>query len=251
MATGSPALSGPAPRPVLVLGWGNRSRGADALGPELLDRLQRWLETAHPARAHQVDWLEDYQLQIEHTLDLKDRRAVLLLDAAVGLDTPVAWRTVQPRRDRSLSTHALSPETLLQIFEDVHGQPAPPCELLLMQAQIAQCKDSLTELTARAGIGRAGERSSMPFPQWMEGLVTAWQSTHPNQDLDWTWAPRLKRARFYPDPELEQIIRTLLFSARPSSGTGHIQHLSARDEGEEVVLEVSLPPPMDAPPRGR
>ena len=135
MATGSPALSGPAPRPVLVLGWGNRSRGDDALGPELLDRLQRWLETAHPARAHQVDWLEDYQLQIEHTLDLKDRRAVLLLDAAVGLDTPVAWRTVQPRRDRSLSTHALSPETLLQIFEDVHGQPAPPCELLLMQAQ--------------------------------------------------------------------------------------------------------------------
>ena len=154
------------------------------------------------------------------------------------------------------AAHQMStPLATLQILSDTlieehPGQPGLQQDLLLMQAQIAQCKDSLTELTARAGIGRAGERSSMPFPQWMEGLVTAWQSTHPNQDLDWTWAPRLKRARFYPDPELEQIIRTLLFSARPSSGTGHIQHLSARDEGEEVVLEVSLPPPMDAPPSG-
>ena len=64
--------------PLLVLAVGNPSRGDDALGPRLLDAL-------HAAGADldgQVELLGDFQLQIEHVLDLRGRRAVLFVDAA-------------------------------------------------------------------------------------------------------------------------------------------------------------------------
>jgi Ni,Fe-hydrogenase maturation factor len=36
--------------PVLILACGNPSRGDDALGPLLLERLQNWLDEAWPGR---------------------------------------------------------------------------------------------------------------------------------------------------------------------------------------------------------
>ena len=64
--------------PLLVLAVGNPSRGDDALGPLLLERLQAdgW------DAGGQVELLCDFQLQVEHTLDLQGRSAVLLVDAA-------------------------------------------------------------------------------------------------------------------------------------------------------------------------
>jgi Ni,Fe-hydrogenase maturation factor len=50
----------------VVLGCGNPSRGDDALGPALLDRVEEWLRL-HPDR--RVVALGDFQLQVEHTLD--------------------------------------------------------------------------------------------------------------------------------------------------------------------------------------
>lgn len=74
--------------PLLVLGWGNPSRGDDALGPMLVDALVAYAGRALPAGT--VDCLSDYQLQIEHALDLVGRERVLFVDAARGL---VIWRS--------------------------------------------------------------------------------------------------------------------------------------------------------------
>jgi two-component system sensor histidine kinase RegB len=141
-----------------------------------------------------------------------------------------------------LATLQILSDTLIEEHPD---QPDLKQDLIVMQAQIAQCKESLTALTARAGLGRTEQSRSMPFSQWLEGLVGAWQSTHPTQNLGWAAAPRLQKARFYPDPELEQILQTLLLPPRPNDAL----HIEARDEGDEVVLEVTLPPnDTDAPP---
>ena len=149
------------------------------------------------------------------------------------------------------AAHQMStPLATLQILSDTliaehPDQPDLRQDLILMQEQISQCKESLTALTARAGLGRTEQSRSMPFSQWLEGLVGAWQSTHPTQNLGWASAPRLRKARFYPDPELEQILQTLLLPPRPN----HALHIEARDEGDEVLLEVTLPPnDTDAPP---
>ena len=53
---------------VVVLASGNRSRGDDAVGPLLLERLAAWL--AAEGRSGEFELFDDYQLQIEHALDL-------------------------------------------------------------------------------------------------------------------------------------------------------------------------------------
>ena len=70
------------PKPLLLLAVGNESRGDDALGPLLARRVQAWL--ASTGMDSQVEVIEEFQLQIEHTLDIKDRQLLLFVDAGQG-----------------------------------------------------------------------------------------------------------------------------------------------------------------------
>lgn len=119
--------------PLLVLGWGNPSRGDDALGPMLVDALADYAARAVPAGS--VDCLSDYQLQIEHALDLVGRERVLFVDAAIGLDAPYEVRSVQPQRERRITSHALSPEAVLQVFVDTQRRELPRCDVLAIRGR--------------------------------------------------------------------------------------------------------------------
>lgn len=116
-------------RPVLVFGWGNPSRGDDALGPLLVRALHAAADQAR------VECLEDFQLQVEHALDLTGRERILLVDAAVDCAAPFALSAPLPVRDRSISSHALTPGALLQVYRDLHGANAPPCTLLAIRGE--------------------------------------------------------------------------------------------------------------------
>lgn len=121
----------PAPvAPLLVFGWGNLSRGDDALGPLLIERLRA---LARPTSA--VDYLDDYQLQIEHALDLVGRERVLFVDASLSCRSPFEATPLQAAADSSFSTHALSPQALLKVFCDLHAQAPPPCTLLAIRGE--------------------------------------------------------------------------------------------------------------------
>jgi hydrogenase maturation protease len=116
--------------PLLVLGWGNRSRGDDALGPLLVERLRDAL-----GDDERVECLDDYQLQVEMALDLVGRQAVLLVDASLHGPPPFTATRLQPARDASYSSHALSPGALLQVYRDLVGQESPPCTLLAIRGE--------------------------------------------------------------------------------------------------------------------
>ena len=116
--------------PLLVFAWGNASRGDDALGPLCVERLR-----ALDGPPGLVDFLEDYQLQVEHALDLGGRRRVLFIDASRDCEAPFQVSAVQPRRDASFSSHALSPQALLQVFVDLHRRSPPPCTLLALRGE--------------------------------------------------------------------------------------------------------------------
>lgn len=105
-------------KPLLVLAWGNRSRGDDALGPLFIDALRGALS---PDQAARVDLLEEHQLQPESALDLVGRERVLLADADPAAPVPHRRTSVQPARDASVSSHALSPAALLAIHQQLHG----------------------------------------------------------------------------------------------------------------------------------
>ena len=72
---------------LVVFGWGNEARGDDALGPLLLRRIAAM-------RAPDVETIEDYQLQIEHALDLNGFDAALFVDADRAAPAPFAFREI-------------------------------------------------------------------------------------------------------------------------------------------------------------
>jgi hydrogenase maturation protease len=116
-------------KPLLALGFGNLSRGDDGLGLLLLDKLASAIDPDC------VDVLSDFQLQIEYALDLRGRRQVWFFDAAVSGEAPFSWRELQAKHDHSYSSHALSPEALLRVYQTVCGAEPPQAFLLSVRGE--------------------------------------------------------------------------------------------------------------------
>lgn len=116
-------------KPILVFGYGNPSRGDDAIGPLLVEMLQQRLE------APQVDFLTDFQLQIEHALDLQQRELVIFADAAVTQTDPFRFSPLAPEQDHSYSSHAMSPAALLYVYQNITGEKPPSSFLLAIKAE--------------------------------------------------------------------------------------------------------------------
>lgn len=125
-------------KPVLVFGYGNLSRGDDAVGPLLLAHLEQHADLSR------VELLADFQLQIEHALDLQDRELIMFVDAAVNGASPFGFQRLTPCRDNSYTSHAMSPAALLQVFENVTGEMAPPGFLLSIKAASFELGDGLS-----------------------------------------------------------------------------------------------------------
>lgn len=128
-------------KPILVFGYGNMSRGDDAVGPMLLEHLQQNVDLT------EVDLLTDFQLQIEHLLDLQQRQLVIFVDAAVTELAPFSFTPIEARQDQSYSSHAMSPAALLQVYQTVTGKPAPLCYLLAIKAESFELGEPLMPLT--------------------------------------------------------------------------------------------------------
>jgi hydrogenase maturation protease len=82
-----------------------------------------------------VEFLEDYQLQIEHALDLVGRERVLFVDASRDGPAPFALSTLAAASDASVGTHALSPQALLRVFCDLQLAAPPQCTLLAIRGE--------------------------------------------------------------------------------------------------------------------
>lgn len=127
--------------PLLVFGWGNPSRGDDALGPMLIERLSDF----HRHKASTIEFLTDFQLQIEHALDLADRALVLFVDASQSCTAPFEVTILHPARDASFTTHAMSPESVMQVFRDLQGIEPPTCLLLAIRGTQFELGSPLSE----------------------------------------------------------------------------------------------------------
>ena len=139
--------------PLLILAVGNPSRGDDALGPRLLERLGAEPEV----QAGQGELLTDFQLQIEHALDLLGRRQVLFVDAQVGLQDPFRFLRLTPAPDGSPHSHALSPRAVLATYRQLYGEP-PPAWLLALRGE---------HFELGAGLSPASEQALDAAHQWL------------------------------------------------------------------------------------
>jgi hydrogenase maturation protease len=109
--------------PVLVIGIGNPSRGDDAIGPLAIEQLEA---LALPG----TELLTDFQLQVEHALDLVGRREVVFIDAAAAGPEPFSFEAAVAQADASATSHALSPAAVLDAYRRVTGAPLPAAYVL-------------------------------------------------------------------------------------------------------------------------
>lgn len=116
----------------LILTYGNPSRGDDALGTVMFDMLEKHqLETNNLT---DVDLLTDFQLQIEHAVDLVDRPYVLFVDAGISCQAPFECLPLKAERDDSFTTHAMSPAAVLTVYTQINHCDPPPAYLLTIRA---------------------------------------------------------------------------------------------------------------------
>ena len=128
--------------PILIFGYGNPSRGDDALAPRFLDQMEPL--TQEPPLAGQVELLTDYQLQIEHALDLRQRQRVLFVDASLDGPEPFDFQPLKPDATLTYTTHAMSPAAVLAVYEKIQPEPLPPCFLLAIRGYVFDLGEPLS-----------------------------------------------------------------------------------------------------------
>ena len=116
-------------KPILIFGYGNLSRGDDALGPLLLDYIESHCDLT------EIELLTDFQLQIEHALDLEHRSLVLFVDASVACINRCDFSPLTAARDKSYTTHAMSPAAVLAVYVSIKKQAPPPCFLMSIKSE--------------------------------------------------------------------------------------------------------------------
>lgn len=124
-------------RRLVVFGIGNPSRGDDALGPLLLQRLEQ-------ARLPGVVTVEDFQLQIEHAIDLQGRDLALFIDAGEGTPAPFSFVPVTPLFNPAHSTHSLAPGAVLAVYGQALEQAPPPAYVLCVRGQRFELGEGLS-----------------------------------------------------------------------------------------------------------
>ncbi|MDP2352142.1 MAG: hydrogenase maturation protease [Pseudomonadota bacterium] len=120
----------------MVIGIGNPSRGDDALGPLLIERLEAF-------QLPDVELLTDFQLQVEYALDLRGRREVVFVDASLEAPAPFSFSPAVAVEDASYSSHELSPGAVLHAYEKLFGV-APPAHVLAIRGEAFELGEDLS-----------------------------------------------------------------------------------------------------------
>ncbi|MEA3410913.1 MAG: hydrogenase maturation protease [Pseudomonadota bacterium] len=127
--------------PVLLIGIGNPSRGDDAIGPLAIERLEK-------LGLPETELLTDFQLQVEHALDLVGRREIVFIDAAASGTEPFSFGPVAPAVDASATTHALSPAAVLDAFLRVSEATLPVAYVLAVRGYDFELGTPLSDTAA-------------------------------------------------------------------------------------------------------
>lgn len=131
--------------PILFLGWGNPSRGDDAIGPLLCERLTQLLTRPDLTKlAERTEVQQDFQLQIEDASDIAGRELVVFIDASVAAVAPFDFSRVAPLADASVSTHALSPPAVLALTCKIFAA-TPLCYQMAVRGELFELGEGLSD----------------------------------------------------------------------------------------------------------
>ncbi len=121
------------------------------------------LAARHPEWG-EVECLTDFQLQVEHALDLQGRSRVLFVDASLDAPAPCSLAQIEAARDASFTTHAMSPQAVLKVYADLDDGAPPPCWLLAIRGEAFELGEELSA-GARDNLVAALEQAA----RWIAG----------------------------------------------------------------------------------
>ena len=111
---------------ILVFGYGNPGRQDDGAGLVFVQELAAW------GRSSERPWLtfdNNYQLNIEDSLAAAQHDVVVFADASRDQPEGFRFRALHPAASVSFSTHAMSPESVIALSQQLYG--AHPAAYLL------------------------------------------------------------------------------------------------------------------------
>lgn len=133
---------------ILCFGYGNPSRGDDALGPMTIDYIE--------AQAFEdVECICDMQLQIEDITELVGREKIIFIDADMSCEAPFQYSQISARKDNSYTSHAMTPEALLYAYQKTYEKETPPAYMLRIRGYRFELGNSLS-MEAEINFGKVG-----------------------------------------------------------------------------------------------
>ena len=148
------------PGSTLIFGWGNPSRGDDALGPLFAERLES-LALKHPEWGG-MHFQTDFQLQVEHALDLRGHGRVLFVDASSTCPAPFSLLPVTPTKDASFTTHSMTPQAVMHTYWELEEELPPPAWLLAIRGERFELGEELSPVA---------EQHLLAALRWVENWV--------------------------------------------------------------------------------
>jgi hydrogenase maturation protease len=156
--------------PVLIFAIGNESRADDAIAPLMLRELALWLKDE--GIDGKIELLEEFQLQIEHAMDMHGKKIVLFIDAGMDTPAPFSFYRLHGKNEAVLFSHALLPEALLTVYAKLYAEPAPAAFVLCVRGNCFELGESLS-IQARENMASALEFAKQRL---LKTDVTAWDA---------------------------------------------------------------------------
>lgn len=178
-------------------------------------------------------------LQLTGGIRRRDRDLAIAREQAIRDDWLIALGSQAAGAAHELGTPLASLNVLADdLLDDGRLPPALAADVQAMKTEIRRCKDTLSQLTARAAQAQiqTGQAPAQPAADWLRRLLQAWQSRYPTLAVAWNPGPSLNDCLLSADIALEQALSHLLDNAR-KAGASQIQ---VRAEAQQDWLVVDI-----------
>ncbi len=139
-----------------LIGYGNPGRCDDGLGPAFAARIEA---RGLPG----LDVFTDYQLTVDHALQIASAHEVVFVDALMKADAPFRFAALEPAMSHDLSSHSLSPASVLALAATLFDARPKAFVLGISGVEFGEVREGLSK--------EAGENLRLAedfFVHWLE-----------------------------------------------------------------------------------
>ena len=150
------------PRRVLIYGYGNPGRQDDALGNEMVKKIQDWIDE-HKLKCMETD--SNYQLNIEDAEKISEWPIVVFVDASKEDIMEYKFTDIEPSDNQvEFTMHAVSPAYVLHLSEKLFNKK-PETYILGIKGYEWDFKDGLSD-NAKLNLEQAFQYLTRKLAGW-------------------------------------------------------------------------------------